>query len=225
VYVFVTAEPSRHTRHRNRRTVSALSPTDANVPLTPLFVRSIVGLHFVSARQATGSFYRPFLLLVNGVYLALVFYLRHSSTSTSTSTATSTTATATTGIVPSKVLLSAATLAIWVVQYLCYQSILDDAALKPSSSSSSPSLAGGIALDLLAFVIVVQFAALLWSNKAYWGLLVVPLAMAWQFYKTIRAIIPPTSSSSSSSFMPTVPSTTTTHVASSATQRGHTKRR
>jgi SRP-independent targeting protein 2/TMEM208 len=178
-------------------------------------------LHFISARQATGSFYRPFLLLVNGAYLALVYYLRYSSTSTATSTTA--TATATTGNVPSTVSLAVATLAIWVVQYLCYQSILDDAALKqPSTSSSSSSLAGGIALDLLAFVIVVQFAALLWSTKAYWGLWVVPLAMAWQLYKTIRASIPPTSSSS---VMPSAPSTTPTQVTSSAARGGNTKRR
>jgi SRP-independent targeting protein 2/TMEM208 len=147
-----------------------------------LFVCVLVELF--PARQAAESFYRPFLLLINGSYLALVYYLRVSSrAATASSTATSISAVS-----------IAATGVLWIVQYLCYQSILDDAALSrtgsATSSSSSSPLAGGVALDLLAGMVVIQFAGIAWSPKAYWGLLVLPLVVAWQFYKTIRASLP-----------------------------------
>jgi hypothetical protein len=155
-------------------------------------------LELCIARQATESFYRPFLLLINGSYLALVYYLRFTSPSSSTSSAAAAAAAAAaTGV--SAAVSIAATGVLWVVQYLCYQSILDDAALNrtgsatSSSSSSSSPLAGGVALDLLAGMIVIQFAGIAWSPKAYWGLLVLPLVMAWQFYKTIRASLPSSS--------------------------------
>jgi SRP-independent targeting protein 2/TMEM208 len=127
------------------------------------------------------------LLLINGAYLALVYYYLSSRATASASTTTSTKGVSAVSI--------AATCVLWVVQYLCYQSILDDAALNrtgsaTTSSSSSSPLAGGVALDLLAFMIVIQFAGVAWSPKAYWGLLVLPVVVVWQFYKTIRASLP-----------------------------------
>jgi SRP-independent targeting protein 2/TMEM208 len=193
----------------------------AHTHATPLLTFACLRVELLPARQATEAFYRPFLLLINGVYLALVCYL--SSRATPTAASTTTTTASTKGV--SAAISIAATGVLWIVQYLCYQSILDDAALNrtgsATSSSSSSPLAGGVALDLLACMVVIQFAGIAWSPRAYWGLLLLPLVVAWQFYKTIRASLP----SSSSSLMTSGAATAATSVGAAAQESTKPARR
>jgi hypothetical protein len=126
-----------------------------------------------SARTAAAAFYRPFLLGLNGVFL-LLCYLRFDQQQSN-------------GIRT----LSITTAVVWVVQYLCYQTILEDAASSPrqstgGTSASGKPLAGGLALDALAVATLAQFVGLLWSPKAYYVLLVLPVGAAWHLLSSMR---------------------------------------
>ena len=53
-----------------------------------------------------------------------------------------------------------------------------------SSSDSHSSIAGGISLDLLGLVVVIQFGTALWSNRFFYLLIVIPIYGAWKLYNT-----------------------------------------
>jgi len=115
------------------------------------------------------AFYQPFLLLVNGLYVALRYYFWP---------------VAWRGWWADGLPLAA----IAALQWYAYVGILDkavNAAIgKKKKSSSDTSLVGGASLDLLAVTLSVQYGALLWTPKLYYLLWLVPVWGAYSLYAT-----------------------------------------
>jgi hypothetical protein len=78
---------------------------------------------------------------------------------------------------------------LWILQYVSYQGILDDASTF-SSNNNGDALAGGKYLDLLGLTIVIQFGTALWSNKFYWLLCIIPPVGLWTLYSTLKGSMP-----------------------------------
>ena len=69
------------------------------------------------------------------------------------------------------------------------------------NSNASDALAGGVFLDMLGLVTVVQFGTLLLSNSFYWLLLLIPIVGGFKLYRTVKGGLPgmPNASSAASS--------------------------
>jgi hypothetical protein len=123
-------------------------------------------------------------------------------------------------------LLAVTTVVIWIVQYLCYESIVEDAASSAHSrtaSSSSRPLAGGVALDALALVTVVQFAGLLWSRTAYYGLALLPVGAAVYLFRSAKNTWA-SLASSSPGLSGSVPAAAASNASGSSSSRARTRR-
>lgn len=70
---------------------------------------------------------------------------------------------------------------IWGLQIFAYIGIMDNAA---NRSATDKSLVGGASLDLLAFVLFVQFGTLFLTPKLYWLLLILPPLGLYKLYAT-----------------------------------------
>ena len=75
-------------------------------------------------------------------------------------------------------------LVILGLEYYAYVGILSSA---ESHRSDDKALVGGQSLDLLAFTFLVQFATLLWSEKFYWLLVLVPVWGGYVLYDTFAS--------------------------------------
>lgn len=75
----------------------------------------------------------------------------------------------------------------WGFMYYAYLGICEDFANKAgwNKASSDTALAGGHSLDLLAFTVIIQFGSL-WSGKVWYGLLAIPIAIAYKMYVAFR---------------------------------------
>jgi hypothetical protein len=71
----------------------------------------------------------------------------------------------------------------WVMQAYAYVGIMESAANSISTKKSS-ALVGGAHLDLLAVTWLVQFGTVLFSQKFYWVLCIVPPWGGWTLYRT-----------------------------------------
>ena len=71
------------------------------------------------------------------------------------------------------------------LSYISYKGILEDHANTiPKGKGKSDALAGGASLDLLGLVTVVQYGTVLFSEKIYWLLVIIPLWGGWKLYTT-----------------------------------------
>lgn len=130
---------------------------DGNLTPNFLFIRSLEH----QARQQAASTYLPIFIGINVVYILLLLgkginqFLNFWDI--------------------------AGVLGVWGMQYFAYTGILDNAA---NRKPGDKSLVGGSSLDLLGVTVLVQFTAVLWSAKAYWVLLCVPIYAAYSLYYT-----------------------------------------
>jgi UPF0716 family protein affecting phage T7 exclusion len=117
------------------------------------------------------GFYRPFLLLVNVIYVLVRWWMldgriigsfEHGLTSA----------------IPGIVALTT----LFGLQYFAYIGILDDAA--NDTKKKKNRLAGGASLDLLGLVVLIQFGSVLLTAKFYYLLLILPCWAAWFLKKT-----------------------------------------
>jgi len=148
-----------------------------------------------AARQTATSIYQPILLILEAVY-AYFRMIRHWETWT---------------IRPILI-----TCLFWIMTYFCYQGILLDHENRVSMTSAKTldnknrnnkhptQLAGGIYLDILALVLLIQFGSL-WKEQVLWFILIFPIWGVYSLYQTflkgmmIQDKIPSQTSSSSTS--------------------------
>ena len=76
------------------------------------------------------------------------------------------------------------TIALIGLSYISYKGILEDHANTIKGKGKSDALAGGASLDLLGLVTVVQYGTVLFSEKLYWLLGIIPLWGGWKLYTT-----------------------------------------
>jgi hypothetical protein len=76
------------------------------------------------------------------------------------------------------------------LNYVAYQGILSDAAeTSTHRRDATTTLAGGMYLDLMGLVWVIQFGtAVLGATKFYYLLLLIPAFGAWKLYTTIVGV-------------------------------------
>lgn len=139
-----------------------------------------------TARQEAEGFYRPFLWLMNFIFLLLRLlfssWRKHGDGSF-----------VTTGwwfvqrvqrILPQ----GWAEWIVWIVlitiQYYCYIGILDDAVLS-GSNSNNKKLVGGKFLDGLAVALLIQYIGGLFWTPMYWLSLIFPVWGAYSMYTTM----------------------------------------
>lgn len=78
----------------------------------------------------------------------------------------------------------------WGLTYYSYQGICIDYADQAgwSKGSSGAALSGGSSLDLLAFALLVQFGSL-FSGRVWYGLIAIPVVLAYKTYTTVRGAL------------------------------------
>jgi hypothetical protein len=126
-------------------------------------------IHFL-ARKNAATTYKPILLGINALYVLL--RAAHWQQA-----------------VQAWQLVGSITL--WILQYVSYQGILDDAStFSSNNNNNSEALAGGKYLDLLGLTVAIQFGTALWSNKFYWLLCILPPVALWTLYSTLKGSMP-----------------------------------
>ena len=117
------------------------------------------------AKQETTSFYKPVLLALNLLHLLFLFLFEESSLS-STRTC----------------LL---TLLEWILTYTCYKGIVHASQLGSRlTGGKEGDLKGGVYLDILGLVLIVQFGSVLISTSMDYLLIVLPVGYIWKkFFK------------------------------------------
>ena len=121
--------------------------------------------NIISARNEASNIYKPIIIIINIIYAAIrVVYQWKTWT-----------------FIP-HILIS---ILLWVLVFLSYQGIVEDHGSNASITSNKKreSLAGGLYLDLLGLVVLVQFSSALWSYKFYWLLCILPI---WGVYLLIN---------------------------------------
>ena len=125
---------------------------------------SLLLIPLLSAKQSAATTYFPIVLAINAVYLFLRFiYQRNSIT----------------------ILHTLITIGLVSLSYISYKGILEDHANTiPSKGNKSDALAGGVSLDLLGLVLIVQYGTIFISTKLYWLLLIIPIWGCYKLYTT-----------------------------------------
>ena len=124
-----------------------------------------------SAQAQAASFYRPLLLLTNGLYLVLRFFVVPDAADTNG--------------VAAFLRQDWPLVGVAGAQWYAYHGILDRASQQQHRrKSETTSLVGGSHLDLLFVAVAVQYGALLWSRRVYGVLLLLPVWAAYGVYTT-----------------------------------------
>jgi len=78
------------------------------------------------------------------------------------------------------------------LSYLSYRGVVDNHANQDfkNNKKADDALAGGAFLDMLGLVSVVQFGSVLFSDKFYWLLLLIPTVGGWKLYSTVKGGLP-----------------------------------
>lgn len=105
------------------------------------------------AKSNTSSIYLPLIILINVVHLALLYILSPL-------------------ISKKRILL---TIIEWIGSYMAYQGILHDAEVGKLTHKKKAEISGGIYLDILGLIIVVQFGSIFIGAFINWFLLIVPI--------------------------------------------------
>jgi hypothetical protein len=82
------------------------------------------------------------------------------------------------------------------LNFLCYSSILEAASNNPTSSKNKTDLVGGVWLDVVALVWLVQAGTTLWSPRFYYLLLILPPWGAYRIYATMKGAVNPAGTNS-----------------------------
>jgi len=113
--------------------------------------------------------YRPLLLVTNGLYLVLRFFV-----------------VTTDGGVAAFLRRDWPLIGVAAAQWYAYHGILDQSAQHRKQQDAAKRLVGGSHLDLLFVAVAVQYGALLWSRRVYAVLLLLPVWAAYGVYTTFR---------------------------------------
>lgn len=115
-----------------------------------------------AAREAAASSYLPIVAALNLGYIFLRLVYQWNSVTISH---------------------ALATIVLVGLSFISYKGILEDHANTISKGKgNSEALAGGVSLDLLGLVVVVQYGTIFISEKMYWLLAVIPLWGGWKIY-------------------------------------------
>ena len=121
---------------------------------------------YFAARSATASSYKPILIGINIIYILLKAANWQQAL---------------------KGWQVVGSVIVWILQYAAYKGILESSETHVASSSD---MAGGMWLDLLGLVVVVQLGTAAISNKFYWLLMIVPPFGLWKLYSTFKKSMP-----------------------------------
>lgn len=122
----------------------------------------------IKVRAEVINFYKPFLLSCNGLYVLLRWYMIGSIVSFQSVI----------HCIQSVFIM----LLLFGLQYYSYLGIIEDAS-NPKRNKKE-YLAGGAHLDLLGFVLFVQFGSIILTTKLYYLLLIIPVWGMWSLYNT-----------------------------------------
>lgn len=115
------------------------------------------------AKQKTTSFYKPALLALNLLHLVILHF--HPQ-------------------IPTTKSRCIITLIEWILTYTSYNAIVHASQLGATlTGGKERDLKGGVYLDILGLVLVVQFGSVLISSMMDYLLVALPVGYAWKWYK------------------------------------------